>query len=191
MFVWPGHIAGGRRIRKPVSMLDVLPTLLDLLELPQPTIKQGQSLAPLLRGEVTEEAWTPQPVIIDMFGTEFTTNELIGSIEVIDGRWGASLCINPVSPGKAPLNYAGHGDGLVDCFTRAEPLLVYDLWDDPLLTSPLQDRPDLVEKYRTFLEQQFAAHTALRELVVGGGATGTVELTPEQLERLRALGYVR
>jgi len=192
MFVWPGHIAGGRRIRKPVSMLDVLPTVLDLLALPQPTIKQGQSLALLLRGELTEEAWDQQPVIIDMFGTEFTTNELIGSIEVIDGRWGASLCVNPVSPGKAPANYAGHGDGLVDCFTRAEPLVVYDLWDDPLLTSPLNEhRPDLVEKYRTFLEQQFAAHTALRELVMSGGSAGTVQLDPEQLERLRALGYIR
>ena len=31
MFVWPGHIEGGQRIAPPVSMIDVLPTLLDLL----------------------------------------------------------------------------------------------------------------------------------------------------------------
>lgn len=191
MFVWPGHIEGGRRIRKPVSMLDVLPTLLDLVDLPQPTLVQGKSFAPLLRAEVTEEAWQPQPVIIDMFAMEFTTNQLVGSLDVIDGRWGASLCINPVTPGKAPPNAAGHGDGLEDCFTRADPLLVYDLWDDPLLTAPLnKDRPDLVEKYRTLLTKQFAAHMALRKLVASGGSAADVVMSPEQLERLRALGYI-
>ena len=50
MFVWPGHIEGGQRIAHPVSMIDVLPTLLDLLELPPAEIAQGQSLAPLMLG---------------------------------------------------------------------------------------------------------------------------------------------
>ncbi|MCK5411574.1 MAG: hypothetical protein KAJ67_05735, partial [Gemmatimonadetes bacterium] len=71
-----------------------------------------------------------------------------------------------------------------------ERLLVYDLWDDPLLQSPInEERPDLVEKYTAFLEAQVEAHAALRELIAGGGQS--VELRPEQLEQLRTLGYIQ
>ena len=96
MFVWPGHIEGGQRIAHPVSMIDVLPTLLDLLGLPPAEIAQGQSLAPLMLGR---EGWEPRPVIIDEFYADFTTGELSGVIEVVDDRWGASLEINPGPPG--------------------------------------------------------------------------------------------
>ena len=62
MFVWPGRIAGGQRFSQPVSMLDMLPTILDLVDLPMPEVMMGQSLAPLLRGE---GGWEPRPVILD------------------------------------------------------------------------------------------------------------------------------
>ena len=188
IFVWPGHIEPGHRFTEPVSMLDVLPTLLDLVGLQWPEVIQGQSLAPLLLG--TGE-WEPQPVIVDMLSVEYATGQLVGSLEVIDGRWGASLVINPITPGEAPPNRGRVGDGLMGDapFTRAEPLVVYDLWNDPLLTTPINaERPDLVEKYRTFLEEQFKANEMLRELIGGGG---TIALTPEQLERLRTLGYIQ
>ena len=43
--------SGGRRIAKPVSQVDLLPTLLELMDQPLPSHLQGQSLAPhLLRG---------------------------------------------------------------------------------------------------------------------------------------------
>lgn len=45
--IWPGHIAGGQRFSQPVSMIDMLPTILDLADLPMPEVIQGQSLAPL------------------------------------------------------------------------------------------------------------------------------------------------
>jgi len=35
ILVWPGHIQGGQRLDQPVSMIDVLPTLLDLVGLRQ------------------------------------------------------------------------------------------------------------------------------------------------------------
>ena len=92
IFVWPGHIQGGQRFDQPVSMIDVLPTLLDLVGLPPAEIAQGQSLAPLLRGE---DGWEPRPVILDEFEVDRKTGELRGVIEVVDGRWGASLEINP------------------------------------------------------------------------------------------------
>jgi arylsulfatase A-like enzyme len=99
IFVWPGHIDGGQRFGDPVSMIDVLPTVLDLVRLPQPEAKQGRSLAPLLLGTGNVE---PRPVIFDEFwrkrlygSSVAATGELQGTIEVVDGRWGASLWIGP------------------------------------------------------------------------------------------------
>jgi arylsulfatase A-like enzyme len=96
--VWPGHIAGRQNFNQPVSMIDMLPTILDLVDLPMPEIMQGQSLAPLLLGKA---GWEPRPVILDEFEVDRDTGEFRGRIEVIDGRWGASLEINP-DPKKKP-----------------------------------------------------------------------------------------
>jgi arylsulfatase A-like enzyme len=190
LFVWPGHIEGGRRIRMPVSMIDVLPTLLDLTGHPQPELRQGRSLAPLLLGQVTEQEWELRPVIVDELATDGISGELVGNIEVIDGRWGASLCVRPDDP-EAEIRASVGTGGLTGCTeTVRERLLVYDLWADPLLESPInEERPDLVEKYTALLETQVEAHAALRELIGGGGQS--VELRPDQLEQLRTLGYIR
>jgi len=175
IFVWPGHIAGGQRFSQPVvSMIDVLPTILDLVGLPMPEVMQGQSLAPLLLGR---EGWEPRPVILDMFDADGLANEH-SLIEVVDGRWGASL---EISPRPRPL--------LPESRRRPVPLLLYDLWNDPMcLYSLHEERPDLVEHYTKFLEAQWEAHQALGQLFT---PSESVVLTPEQLERLRALGYIQ
>ncbi len=173
MVVWPGRIAGGQRFTQPVSMIDVLPTILDLVGLPRPEVMQGQSLAPLLLGE---EGWETRPVILDEFNVDQETGELRGRIEVIDGRWGASLEINP-DPEEEPEEQ------------RPVPLLLYDLWNDPHTQHSVhEERPDLVEKYTEFLEAQWEAHQALAQTFNPGGE---VALTPEQLATLRALGYIQ
>jgi arylsulfatase A-like enzyme len=190
LFVWPGHIEGGRRIQTPVSMVDVLPTLLELAGLPQPEAKQGRSLAPLLLGKVAEAEWEPYPVFVDVLVTDSRSGELVGNIEVIDGRWGAALCVRPNDPGEE-VSVAAVGDGLTDCTaSERDRLLVYDLWDDPLLERPLNEqRPDLVRKYTELLEKQVEINATLRQLIEGGGQS--VELLPEQLEQLRTLGYIQ
>ena len=142
MFVWPGHIEGGQRFDQPVSMIDVLPTLLDLVGFPPAEIAQGQSLAPLLR---EEDGWEPRPVILDMFTVDRETGELRGLIEVVDGRWGASLEINPEPPEEDEDEEEAE-------WRRPVPLLLYDLWNDPMaLWSLHEERPDLVQKYTAFL----------------------------------------
>ena len=173
IFVWPGHIPAGQRLDQAVSMIDVLPTVLDLVGLPPAEISQGQSLVPLLMGR---EGWEPRPVILEELGRNPVDGRLSGLIEVVDGRWGASLEINP-DPDTA------------EDERRPVPLLLYDLWTDPMaFWSVHAEHPDLVEKYTTFLEEQFAAHQALAARFTPGGQ---VVLTPGQLERLRALGYIR
>jgi arylsulfatase A-like enzyme len=171
--VWPGHIAGGQSFSQPVSMIDMLPTILDLVDLPMPEVMQGQSLAPLLLGE---PGWEPRPVILDEFEVDRDTGEFRGRIEVIDGRWGASLEINP-DPKNKPEQQ------------RPVPLLLYDLWNDPECLHSLHEKqPDLVEKYTKFLEAQWKAHQALAQHFT---RSENSPLTPEQLETLRSLGYIR
>lgn len=171
IFSWPGHIQGGQRFSQPVSMIDVLPTVLELAGLPMPEVLQGQSLAPLLLGR---PGYTPRPIIFDDFGTDNRTGELEGYIEVIDGRWGASLEI------RAPSDTVDR---------RPSPLVLFDVWNDPMALMVLHDdRPDLVKKYTEFLQKQWKAHRLLAKHVTGGGR---IELTPEQIETLRALGYIR
>ena len=180
IILWPERIAPRQRFSQPVSMIDILPTILDLAGLPMPEVMQGQSLAPLLLGE---EGWEPRPVILDEFAVE-DTGELSGFIEVIDGRWGASLEIDsspeiPLSEWVAAPVPRG----------RPVPLLLYDLWNDPMALHSLhEERPDLVEKYTEFLEAQFEAHMALSQYFT---RSGDVALTPEQLQTLRALGYIQ
>jgi arylsulfatase A-like enzyme len=182
---WPGHIQGGQRFKDAVSMIDVLPTILDLVGLAADDVMQGQSLGPLL---LQSGEWTPRPVFIDMFAMDFDSGQLIGSIEVVDGRWGASLSITSRSRGEAPPNRAMHGDGLESHYTRERPLVVYDLWSDPFLQRPINDtRPDLVARYERMLADQLEANMILAR---NFGPGGRIEMTPEQLERLKSLGYI-
>jgi arylsulfatase A-like enzyme len=169
VFIWPGHIPGGQRIRERVSMIDVQPTVLELAGLPQPEILQGQSLVPLLLGR---DGWEPRPVIFDHFDLN-PQGEPSGSIEVIDGRWGASLLIRERAENEP----------------RPAPVLVYDVDNDPMALHPLnEERPDLVAEYTGFLTRQWEAHQLLAKRFTPGG---DIELTTEQVERLRTLGYIR
>ncbi len=110
---------------------------------------------------------------------------------MIDGRWGASLCVRPAGT-TFDVRRNHVYDALVGCVEamRPERLLLYDLWEDPLLLSPVNgERPDLVEKYTALLEAQVEANAAMRTLVGAGGER--VSLTPEQSRTLRTLGYIQ
>jgi arylsulfatase A-like enzyme len=195
IIVWPEGIAGGRRFSQPVSMIDVLPTVLDLAGLPPPEILQGQSLAPLLRGE---EGWEARPVVFDEFRVDAESGEWIGNIEMIDGRWGASLEIGPAPKdaenadpklGRHAIPAGGRWGATHPYFPEIPRLLLYDLSVDPYAVHHVNDRyPDLVEAYRERLLSLWDAHRALAQKFQ---AAGDAALTPEQLRQLRALGYIQ
>ncbi|KPK56022.1 MAG: hypothetical protein AMS21_13040, partial [Gemmatimonas sp. SG8_38_2] len=199
IITWPERIAGGQRFEEPVSMIDMLPTILDLAGLPPAEVAMGQSLAPLLTGR---QGWEPRPVIFDEFYVDWDTGEFTGTIAVIDGRWAASLSIEPEeepaededeeSVKAEDVEDDTGDDGEAD---EGEPedeeskLLLYDLWSDPFCLNSLhQERPDLVEKYTKFLEEMWEAHKALAQQY---SRSGEVPLTPEQLRTLRSLGYIQ
>jgi hypothetical protein len=72
---------------------------------------------------------------------------------------------------------------------RPWAVLLFDLWEDPLCVAPVNEKyPDLVKEYTTLLEETWRDHQALATQFTPGAKAA---LTPEQLERLRALGYIR
>jgi len=121
----PGGRLAGTRIEEPVSLVDVLPTLLDLLGLdPAPGI-EGRSLAPLLRGE------EPAPRLLY---AEHGTRKDMWAKSVWDDQW----------------RYTEIRDR--DAFTselfdrRADPGEARDASGE---------RPDLVERYSEALDARF------------------------------------
>jgi arylsulfatase A-like enzyme len=186
LIVAPGRLPQGVRIAEAVSLVDLLPTVLDLAGLPPLERTQGRSLVPLMRGDPDWETW---PVILEQVERDVRTDEFTGHIEMIDGRWGASLEIwperKPGDPPVQPSRWVSKARLHLDGQPR---LLLYDLWDDPFTRQNVNERyPELVEEYTRRLEEQWQAHLAMAALYEPGGQT---ELSAEQLRTLRALGYI-
>jgi arylsulfatase A-like enzyme len=191
LVVWPGALPAGRRVDTRVSLIDLLPTLLDLSGLPAAEVRQGQSWRPLLTGEGD---WRPQPVVLEQLQAHEGTGQLVGHVEMIDGRWAASLEVMP--QGLVPEWRAG-GESLRTAggWRAARPhrpstpqLLLYDYDADPLGTRSVNDaHPDVVVDFTKRLEDQWAANQVLAQQFAGAG--GAV-MTDEQLEALRLLGYI-
>lgn len=160
---WPAKIKPGQRFRDPVSLIDLLPTVLDLAGQPKPAYLQGHSLAPLLLGQ---PGWKPRPVVIDELTLNARTGEPNAIVEIVDGRWGASLHIS----------------------REGNDLLLHDLWNDPYCLKSLhEERPELAKKYRGDLERIFREHQRLaKEFPRGKGEA----MDSEQLKTLRSLGYI-
>ena len=185
--VWPGHIEPGIRIPEPVSLIDLVPTLLDLAGLPPAEVAQGQSLAPLLFGQV---GWEPRPVVFDQFQFDSVTGQLIGQIEILDGQWGASLEIWPDVPEGSPEPRPNGQQRAAREHDPAMPrLLLYDVWADPFARANVNEsHPDLVEHYTEVLERLWEAHRLLASQFTSGE---TAALDAAQLATLRALGYIQ
>ncbi len=176
IIVWPDRIAPAQRFAQPVSMIDMLPTILDLAALPMPDVMQGQSLAPLLLGE---DGWEPRPVIIDEFYAEAETGELWGLMRAIDERWIANLFSINFQPQP----------GVEVSPSRQRRGRLRDRWADPYYGTSLHEKqPELMEKYTELLEAQLEENRALAERFTPGEES---PLTPEQLRTLRALGYIQ
>jgi arylsulfatase A-like enzyme len=188
--VWPGHLPAGERVAEPVSLLDVLPTTLELADLPPATVQQGQSLVPLL---YRQGDWAHRPIVLEQVQAHKETGLMVGHIELIDGRWGASLEVMPpeleaVYRSTTSLETAGGWRAARPHRPSTPPLLLYDLKTDPhCLTNVNAEHPEKVARYTEQLRALWSANQALAKRF--DRAEPSV-VGDEQIEALRTLGYV-
>ena len=149
------------RTSRPVQGVDVFRTALDLMRISYTGEAQGTSL---LQGE-------PRPVVAEYYAS--TTQELLSPR--YRGRFDRDLRTIRMSRHKL----------FLDEHDRIE---LYDLQADPRESEDLADRlPDIVTELRARLANWLLEHPAA-DTEPNAGAS---ELTPEEIARLRALGYIR
>lgn len=154
MIRWPGQVPAGRRVAQPVSLIDVAPTILDLVNLPDAEDMQGRTLLPLLEG-VAEDV--PRYVLAEAVKKPPEQKALLV------GRW-----------------------KLIQYFDTGRQAL-FDLAADPLELHDLAgEHPDRVADLQALLDAQLAANVKRAE----GHSVEEAVLTPEQVARLRSLGYL-
>ena len=153
---WPGRLASGIVLEDVVSHVDLLPTVLDLLGVPDPIARSGRSLRPLLaqRGA----SFADEPVVAETFRPEAP----VDLKALIARRWKLIS-----TPGE-------------------DALSLYDLARDPAEGEDVagQDRAvaaDLAERLGRAL-------AVARERALPPERQA---LTEAELQRLRALGYLR
>jgi|CXWL01.1.fsa_nt_gi arylsulfatase A-like enzyme len=162
-----GVLPPGGTVSHLVELVDVTPTLLDLLGLDGPTALHGASLVPLLaRADSARPGdFGNKPAFTEYSGNPIHTAQL-GSWKVVLNPQGLSPdCIVGAPPGHYPI-------GKVE---------LYDLAKDPDETQNLaKDNPAKVTELAALLERRFA----------GLSSRGRQEIDPKLKEELRALGYV-
>lgn len=163
-FIAPGRLPAGAVVRRAVEVVDILPTILDLLDLPAPAERHGVSLRPQL--ERPPEGETPHPVFSD-----YGTNPIR---TVLMGKW--TLIVNPERESPECLEGAKAG------FYPIQQVELYDLEADPGETRNLASRePTRVADLQALIRARFA----------GLERRGEKQEIPEDVQReLRALGYV-
>jgi arylsulfatase A-like enzyme len=161
----PGLLPAGAEVPQTVELIDVLPTMLDLLGLPKPGEQHGRSLLRYL-ARPGAEGGTAKPAFSEYGPTSIHT-VVRGNWKLVHNPEGISpVCIPDAPPDHYPIG-------------RAE---LYDLAADPLETTDLAaSRPELVAELTRLIQQRFA----------GFKKRAGDQNVPEALkEELKALGYV-
>jgi arylsulfatase A-like enzyme len=169
---WPGALPGGAVVKETVENLDLMPTLLDLSQLPLPKEAQGQSLLPLLaRQDPATLGWTSRPAFAERHPAPVAFEQDKHPTEswaIVDGDW--KLIRNGIRPAERP------------------EFELYDHRQDPInLHDVAAEHPEVVKRLAGRLDAWHQKALAAR---VKPDA-GTADLSSEERERLRALGYLQ
>jgi arylsulfatase A-like enzyme len=169
LFFWGQRwVPAGKRVPEMVQSIDVMPTLLELSGLRPPAGIQGVSLVPFLRG-TRHPAW-PRPAVTEALGRTSATAE------------------DP----EAAVAIALDGWKLVHHLRRPAGRPEFELFQrrsDPLdLSDVAAQHPDIVARLSRDL-QAWRKHAEAME--VTHDAAQAKAVSAEELERLRALGYVQ
>ncbi len=162
----PGKIPAGLVVEEPASLVDLMPTILDLVDIDGPTGMEGRSLAPAVGG-----ARLDRPAIYAEFFDKRGFNLQVAR------RTRSSKLIQHFNRITHPKRGA---------------IEHYDLASDPLEERDVSGR-DLEGERRelgemtAWLNDRWSIHAELERLAEGGER---LEISDDTLERLKSLGYV-
>jgi arylsulfatase A-like enzyme len=185
LFIMGPGLRGGLRIKEPVGLIDLMPTLLELLDVPAPAGMIGRSLAPLLDGS---------PAASERGDPLITSESWAHRASADGGGIDAVIPALAFRQGRYKLIRVRDDDGFL--------YELYDLERDPGEKTNLLDAGDplppalqaLSEKLRR-VAQEYERHEAriAKELELPPLETDAFEpdaISPERLEALRMLGYI-
>jgi arylsulfatase A-like enzyme len=159
LIVWArDRLPRGRTVTRPVSLVDVAPTVLDLAGLPPLPKTDGQSLVPFIQGD-------PRAARPPVFSTLYLA-------------WAPALLFVKMQDGKSEVMFDN----------RTRTWVRYDLATDPGEHLPLPADGAFLEP-EPFADRIALARASLHRAQAATGKTPTA-LPPEDVERLRALGYL-
>lgn len=164
-FYWPAGLPGGVVVPETVRSIDIMPTVVKLSGLPAPAQMQGQSLLPLMT-KSTDGEWQPQPAISENITSK--SGELLATA-ISSSEW--RLIHNTVIPNEDRPEYE-----------------LFDRRTDPLdLKNVADEHADIVERMKKELEQwRESAVTAKLS-----AEDSTADMTPQEIEKLKSLGYLQ
>jgi len=151
---WPGVVPAGLRVRATVQLIDVMPTILDLLHIRNADVGEGRSVAPLLSGGPGS-------------GPD------VAIAEAVKGRPGAR---------------AIYADGWKLVTEANGESTLFDIAGDPLEEHDVGGTR-VTEAAR--LRELLAAHAERAAALAAERPAARTAASPAQIERLRALGYLR
>lgn len=171
LLMWnPSLLPSARRVGEPVQLIDVMPTVLDLVGLKSPEVVEGQNLVPLLKGQPFKRQ---NLVMSSRFAAAhpegIVPENSTDSFAVVNARW---KFIYRNKAAKAGIKRVELYDRKVD---RGE---AHDV---------ANEHPDEVESMIAALTAWIDAQNKVREVI---GHTGKSKLDQQTLEKLRSLGYL-
>jgi arylsulfatase A-like enzyme len=168
----PKLVPKARRVKEPVQLIDVMPTLLDLLGIRAEGIVQGVSVTPLMKGQPLHRK---QPVMSSRFryanvrAKGFLPENRTGTFARIDGRW------------KLIYRDQAREAGLPE-------VELYDRRSDRAEAKNVAAaNPEIVQRQLAEVRQWIEAQKQIRPHL---GGVGKSVMDPAALERLRSLGYI-
>ena len=175
MLRWEGVLPAGVAVDETVESIDLMPTLLELSGIAAPEEAQGRSLLPLVVAPDDPEGlgWVSRPAFSErkrMPSREERSNpEDVDQYSVV---WDGWKLVHNVDPPEGRTEYE-----------------LYAHEDDPInLDDVAADHPEIVEE----LKEQLAARLRYAEArKLASDEDAADDLSPEELQRLRRLGYIR
>ena len=180
---YPGRVPAGLEVDETVQMIDVMPTILELSGLPAPDGIQGQSAVPLMASSTLP--WKPRPAISEKPAAESPMvpppTDIESTALVFEG-W--KLIHN-----RRPVADEDDRDAAAGAETSLTEYELYDHRTDPLdQIDVAEQNPQIVERLAGLLAgwRQAAENQRLVS-----DETATEGLSQQEVDRLRALGYIQ